>query len=304
MSFRGLALGLALLGAGARSGKGQSTHLILLETSSPATSPEPLTSLASRGWAALWANPSADVALRGVALGAERNSFGAVRTVFAQAAFRAGARWSVSAAQTSVSDLFDPELVAQDPTLADLRATAMALGVDAAVLLRGYTGASAGVRLETDDLLGDVRRAAFARAGVGTRLALGVRLAATLERHVTGNVGPVGPGRALLGLGRRWSGRSGALSVGLGAEAGGLWRATRHHRAAAVGLAVTLRNVLGGGASYRRERDIFAPSEWQGATACWLGLSVSRFSVQGRITTGVGEASPVLGVAVSFTAGP
>jgi hypothetical protein len=294
-------LAAVALGIRAPSAFAQSTHLLALESAAPATTPDPVSALALHGWAGLWANPAADAHATGMVAGLERNGFGSVRTLLAQAAFRAGPRWSVAVAQSTVSDLFDPDLVAQDPTLDDLRATALTLAADAAVGLTRRIAASAGVRAERDELLGESRHAWIARMGAAVELPLGLRLGGTAERGVGGDVGRTGSGRLRAGMARTWSSGSLAATLGAGAEIGGLWRETRPDRAAAASLAIELARTLTLGASVGRERDLYAARGWAARSAFWIGVGVSHVSAQLRMGSQPGDAGSLLGVAAALT---
>jgi hypothetical protein len=298
---RALLLVLAALITGAPAAHAQSTHLLALESAAPATTPDAVSALARRGWAGLWVNPAADLRATGALAGLERNAFGGVRTLLALAAFRAGPRWSVSLAQSTVSDLFDPDLIAQDPTLNDLRATALSAGADAAVGLGRGLAVSAGFRLDRDELLGVSRHEWIARMGTVAELPLGVRLGGTLERAAGGNAGTMGLGRMRAGLARSWTRGALVATLGAGAEAGGVWRATRDSRAASGSFAVELARTVTLGGSLGRERDLYSAGGWVGRSAFWVGVAVSRVSVQLRVASQPGEAGSALAVAAALT---
>ncbi len=301
--MRPLALLVAATALGARApvALGQSTHLLALESASPATTPDPVSALALQGWAGLWVNPAADPRATGALAGLERNGFGGVRTLLAQAAFRAGPRWSVAVAQSTVGDLFDPDLLAQDPTLNELRATALTVAADAAVGLGESLGMSAGLRLDRDELLGKNRQAWIARMGGAAELPLGVRLGGTMERAVGGNAGAKGTGRIRAALARSWSRGPLVATLGAGAEAGGVWRATKDYRAASASFAVELARTLTLGASLGRERDLYSARDWAGRSAFWVGVGARRVRVQLRVASQPGEAGSVLGAAAAIT---
>lgn len=246
-------------------------------------------------------NPAAAVATTGAAFGLERNAFGGVRTLLAQVAFHAGPRWSVTVGQSTVSDLFDPDLLAQDPTLDHLRATALTVAADAAVGLTRRIAASAGVRTERDELLGESRDEWIAKMGAAAELPLGLRLGGTVERGVGGDVGITAPGRARAALARTWSSGSLSATLGAGGEIGGLWRETRQYRAASASFGIKLARTLTVGASFGRERDLYAARAWAGRSAFWIGVGVSRVSAQLRVASQPGEAGSALGVAATLT---
>jgi hypothetical protein len=279
----------------------QSTHLLALEWATPATSAGGLSSIAQQDWGTLWLNPAADPLASGFGAGLERNSFGAVRTLTAQGAFRLGPRWSISLAQTSVSDLFEPELLEEDPTLAQLGAMALTLGLDGAIVLGSASGASAGLRLARDELLGESTTGWIARVGAAVRVPLDVRLAATAERMLGGNIGPPASGRARVGASRQWGAESARLSVGVGAEVGGLWTSTQDYAAAAASLSLLLAKTLTIGGSIGRERDLYAADAWLHRATAWLGVTVGPINLQFRLGSQTGPANPALAAAASFT---
>jgi hypothetical protein len=296
-----LLLAATALGIRAPSAFAQSSHLLALESSAPATTPDPVSALALHGWAGLWANPAADPHATGIVAGLERNAFGGVRTLLAQAAFHAGPLWSVAIAQSTVSDLFDPDLIAQDPTLDQLRATALTAAVDAALPVVGSVTASAGMRLERDELLGASRHQWVAKLGGAADLPLGLRLGGTFERGMGGNAGTMAGGRLRAALARTWSGGFLSTSLGLGAELGGLWRQTRDASGISASLTVQLARTLTLGGSIGRERDLYSAGGWVGRSAFWVGVGVGRVSTQLRVASQPGDAGSALAVAAAIT---
>jgi hypothetical protein len=296
-----LAVGLSALGM-SLDARAQSTHLLALESAAPATTPDLVTGVVSPGWAGLWANPSAEPRLLGIGLGLERNGFGAVRTLLAQAAFRLGPRWSVAIGQTSVGDLFDPELLQQDPSLSGLEATAFSASLNAAGRLVSVVTGSAGVRVERDQLLGLGETGWMARVGIASRLAPSLRLGATYEWTLGTDIGPVGPGIVRLGVGREWAGGPWRGTFAVAGELGGLWRYTRSYRAVAATGSVSL-SALTLGASLAGQRDLYSRRSWRTRPSAFVGVALPPFSLQLRVATEPGEAGTVLATAVAVELG-
>lgn len=297
-----MCLGLAASGTLATGATAQSSHLVLLESTSPATAADPITAIVSPGWAGLWSNPSADPRLTGAMVGGERNGFGAVRTVFAQVAARAGVRWSLALAQTSVADLFDRELLDQDPTLDQLRAGALTLTGDAALKVSRRLCASLGVRYEADELLGITSDALSARGGVTGALGRGISIAATAERVVSTEAGTAGPGRISLAAASSSALGPIELTVSAGARTGDLWRAQSHSASVRGSVSARLLRVVTLGGALGREQDPYGDGSWVRATTWWAGVAVGPVSIHARLASRPGEAEPILGIAVALTA--
>ncbi len=282
----------------------QSSHLVLLESTGPATAADQITAIASRGWAGMWSNPSADPTLTGAMLGAERNGFGAVRTIFAQVAVHAGPRWSLALAQTSVANLFDPDLLAQDPSLEQLRAGALTVTTDAATPLGSRLAGSLGLRYAADELLGTTSASWAARVGAAVHVGRGIVGAAIAERVLDAEGGDPGAGRVGIAASSTSSLGSFDLTAGAGLRSGDLWRAEHGSTGVSGSLAVRVGGLLTLGAALGAEQNRYLQGAWDRTSSWWAGVTVSRVAIQLRLSSRPGEAESVLGVAAALTAKP
>jgi hypothetical protein len=138
---------------------------------------------AAGAWRALWTVPAAAPSLRGVLVGLEQNQFGSVTTMLAAARFKVGVLWQLQFAQSQVSDVIDPELIAQYPELATLRVMARFVAIDG-VQTFGRTTVSAGLRHEDDELLGVRASGVTARSSVRVPLGRRTAVAGVIDRRV------------------------------------------------------------------------------------------------------------------------
>jgi len=143
---------------------------------------------AASAWRALWTVPAAAPALHGVLIGFEQNEFGSVTTMLGAARFRLGVLWQLQFAQAQVSGVIDPDLLAQYPELATLRVMARFVSLDG-VHTVGRTTVSAGLREESDELLGVSASGVTARSSVRLRLGYRTAIAGVFDETAPNVVG-------------------------------------------------------------------------------------------------------------------
>lgn len=270
----------------------QSSHLTRLETTAPAVMPDLVGGIAMPGWAGAWHAPAVGTQVEGLVFGVEHAGFAAVTTVAAAGRFSLGPLWQVSVAQLQVRDLFDDALLETYPELAELRATASAVALDAVLGAGRAVTASLGFRHERDEFLGDRASAIVLRASVAGPAIGTIRPVVAVER-VAGSSVELVPGgiRVRGGLAGHFKLRQVRVSLGAGYMTDQAWAAVSTRSAATVaGLTladlVTLTFALG------LERHS-AEGGWLGTSAASIGIAVAPVGVTLRYGgMGSREASP------------
>ena len=265
----------SLLSLGAlRAVRAQSTNLTDLEQVTPAASGDAVASGAAGAWRALWTVPAAAPSLRGVLIGVEQNEFGGVTTVLAAARLKLGLLWQLQFAQAQVSDVIDPDLVAQYPDLASLRVVARFVAVDGLHTF-GRTTISAGLRQEYDDLLGVSARGVTARSSARVRLGRRTALAGVIERAWSSSLGTPAGARMQIAVSQDVVTKAGRVQFNAGARVGRLRESEISQAAFALGTSVAFQDVLTINASAGSERLSQGPWTWRAT----LGVGVALGSV-------------------------
>ena len=252
----------------------QSTNLTDLEQVTPAASGDAVASGAAGAWRALWTVPAAAPSTRGVLIGLEQNEFGGVTTVLAAARLKLGVLWQLQFAQAQVSDVIDPDLVAQYPDLATLRVVARFVAVDGLHTL-GRTTVSAGLRQEYDDLLGVSARGVTARTSARVRLGRRTALAGVIDRAWSSGLGKPAGARMQIAVSQDVVTKAGRVQFNAGARVGRLRESEISKAAFAVGTSVAFQEMLSINASAGSERLSQGPWAWRAT----LGVGVALGSV-------------------------
>ena len=252
----------------------QSTHLSDLERAVPASTPDGVATGAAGAWRALWTVPAAAPSLRGMLVGLEQNQFGSVTTMLAAARLKVGVLWQLQFAQSQVSDVIDPELLAQYPELATLRVMARFVAIDG-VQTVGRTTFSAGVRHEDDELLGT--RASGVTARTSIRVGLGSRtaVAGVIDRALSSGLGTPADARVQIAINRDIVTKAGPLQLGAGARVGRLRESEFSTTEYAFGASLTIQQIMSINASAASGRFSQGPSTWRAA----LGVGIALGSV-------------------------
>jgi hypothetical protein len=252
----------------------QSTHLSDLERAVPASTPDGVATGAAGAWRALWTVPAAAPSLRGVLVGLEQNQFGSVTTMLAAARLKVGVLWQLQFAQSQVSDVIDPELIAQYPELATLRVMARFVAIDG-VQTFGRTTVSAGLRHEDDELLGVRASGVTARSSVRVRLARRTALAGVIERAVSSGLGTPADARAQIAVNQDVVTKAGPLQLGAGARVGRLRESETSTTEYALGASLSIQGIMSINASAGSGRLSQGPWTWRAA----LGVGIALGSV-------------------------
>jgi hypothetical protein len=225
-----------------------------------------------------------------VLLGLEQNQFGGVTTMLAAARLKVGVLWQLQFAQSQVSDVIDPELIAQYPELATLRVMARFVAIDG-VQTFGRTTVSAGVRHEDDELLGVRASGVTARSSVRVRLGRRTALAGVIDRAVSSGLGTPADGRAQIAVTRDVGTKAGPLQLDAGARVGRLRESELSATEYAFGASLSIRGIMTINASAGSGRLSQGPWTWRGALGVGIALgSVGadfryRFRPEGRGAT-------------------
>jgi hypothetical protein len=254
--------------------RAQSTHLSDLEQATPAATGDAVASGAAGAWRALWTVPSAAPSLRGVLLGVEHNEFGSVTTILAAARFKVGVLWQLQFAQSQVSDVIDPDLIAQYPDLAALRVVARFVAVDGVHTL-GRTTVSAGLRQEYDELLGVRARGVTARSSIRVRVGRRTALAGVIDRAWSSGLGAPADARLQIAVSQDVITKAGRVQFNAGARVGRLRASETSETALALGTTLIVQDILSINTSAGSERLSQGPWTWRGT----LGISVALGSL-------------------------
>jgi hypothetical protein len=254
--------------------RAQSTHLSDLEQATPAATGDAVASGAAGAWRALWTVPAAAPSLRGVLLGVEHNEFGSVTTVLAAARFKVGVLWQLQFAQSQVSDVIDPDLIAQYPDLAALRVVARFVAVDGVHTL-GRTTVSAGLRQEYDELLGVRARGVTARSSIRVRVGRRTALAGVIDRAWSSGLGAPADARVQIAVSQDVITKAGRVQFNAGARVGRLRESEISETALALGTTLIVQDILSINTSASSERLSQGPWTWRGT----LGIGVALGSL-------------------------
>lgn len=252
----------------------QSSHLSDLERAAPAVTGDVVATGAADAWRALWTVPAASPSLRGVLIGLEQNEFGSVTTVSAAARLKLGVLWQLQFAQAQVSDVIDPELLAQYPELAALRAMARFVAVDG-VQTFGRTTISAGLRREYDELLGVHASGLTARSSLRVRVGHRTAIAGVIDRAVSSGLGTPASGTAQIAISHDVVTKAGRIQLDAGGRTGRLRQSEISETEYALGATLSVQDMLSINAGAGSGRLSQGPWTWRAT----LGVSIALGSV-------------------------
>jgi hypothetical protein len=278
--------------------RAQSSHLSDLERAAPATTGDAVASGAAAGWGALWTVPAAAPSLRGVLVGLEGNDFGSVTTVLASARLHVGILWQLQFAETHVTNVIDPELLAQYPELGTLRAMARFVAVDGARTV-GRATLSAGLRQEYDELLGVQGNGLTGRGAIRVRLFGRTALASVVDRALTAGLGTPAGARAQIALSQDAATKAGRLEINAGARVGRLRESEMSETALALGAALSVRDILSVNASAGSVQLAQGPWTWRAAFG--VGIDLGSLGTHFRYTFRPEGRGASRAVAITYT---
>lgn len=252
----------------------QSTNLSDLERVAPAATGDAVATGAASAWRSLWTVPAAAPALHGVMIGFEQNAFGSVTTVLGAARFRLGVLWQLQYAQAQVSGVIDPDLLAQYPELATLRVMARFVSLDG-VHTVGRTTVSAGLREESDELLGVSASGVTARSSVRLRLGHRTAIAGVFNRALSSGLGTPADGRVQIAVSQDVVTGAGRLQLDAGARMGRLRQSEISETEYALGATLSIQDIMSINATAGSDRLSQGPWTWRAA----LGVSIALGSV-------------------------
>lgn len=254
--------------------RAQSSHLSDLERAAPAATGDAVATGAAGAWLALWTVPAAAPSLRGVMIGLEQNEFGSVTTLLAAARLKLGVLWQLQFAQAQVSDVIDPDLLAQYPELAALQVMARFVAVDGVQTL-GRTTVSAGLRQEYDELLGVEASGLTARSSVRVRVGHRTAIAGVIDRALSSGLGTPADGRLQIAVSQDVVTRAGRIQLDAGARVGRLRQSEISQTEYALGGTLAIQNIISINATAGSARLSQGPWNWRAA----LGMSIALGSV-------------------------
>ena len=276
----------------------QSSHLSDLERATPAATGDAVATGAAGAWRALWTVPAAAPSLRGVLVGLEQNEFGSVTTMLAAARFKLGVLWQLQFAQSQVSDVIDPELIAQYPELAALRVMARFVAIDGVRTL-GRTTVSAGLRQEYDELLGVRASGLTARSSVRVRVGRGTAFAGVIDRAWSSSLGAPADARAQIAVSQDANTKAGHVQLNAGARVGRLRESEISETAFALGATWSIQDMVFINTSAGSSRRAQGPWTWRAAFGVGIQLgSVGAHFRQSFRPEGRGSSRAV---AVTYT---
>ena len=200
----------------------QSAHLGALEGSAPASVTEPLVGGFGLGLAGVFTDPTSAPRETGALFSVFHSTYASVQLYHVVAAFRAGPRWSFYYAATEIKDLFDTSLTNIDPTLGDLRARAMVVGVDGAVSVGRFV-LSAGMGSAHDDNVGARHTATVARVHTRVSVWRGSSVGVHWSK-AAGSLGATAEGRVEVDFGVRRQLGHATAGLTIAALHGALWK--------------------------------------------------------------------------------
>ena len=262
----------SLLSLGAlNAARAQSSHLSDLERAAPAATGDAVATGAAGDWRALWTVPAAAPSLRGVLVGLEENEFGSVTTVLASARLKVGILWQLQFAQSHVSDVIDPELIAQYPELGDLRVMARYVAIDGVHTL-GRTTFSAGVRQEYDELLGVQANGLTGRGALLLRLGHHTTLAGVIDRALSSGLGTPADARVQLAVSQEALTKLGRLQLNAGGRVGRLRELEISETILALGARLSVKDILSVNTSAGTAQLSQGPWTWHAAFGVGIEL--------------------------------
>ena len=278
----------SLLSLGALKGaRAQSTHLSDLEQAAPAATGDAVATGAAGAWPALWTVPAAAPSLRGVLVGLEQNEFGSVTTVLAAARFHLGLLWQLQFAQSQVSDVIDPELIAQFPELAGLGVMARIVSIDGVHTL-GRATVSAGLRHEYDELLGVQASGVTGRSALCVRLGRRTALAGVVDRAISSDLGTPAGARVQFAVSQEAVISAGRIQLSAGARVGRLRESEISETAYGLEATWSVQDIVSVNASAGSSRISQDPWTWHAAFGVGIELGSLgahfryRFRPEGR----------------------
>jgi hypothetical protein len=274
----------------------QSTNLSDLERVAPAATGDAVATGAASAWRSLWTVPAAAPALHGVMIGFEQNAFGSVTTVLGAARFRLGVLWQLQYAQAQVSGVIDPELLAQYPELATLRVMARFVSLDGVHTL-GRTTVSAGLREESDELLGVSASGVTARSSVRLRLGYRTAIAGVFDRALSSGLGTPADGRVQIAVSQDVVTGAGRLQLDAGARMGRLRQSEISETEYALGATLSIQDIMSINATAGSDRLSQGPWTWRAA----LGVSIALGSVGAHFRYGFKPDGRGASRAMAFT---
>jgi hypothetical protein len=233
-------------------------------------------------------------------VGLEQNEFGGTTTVLAAARFRLGVLWQLQFAQASLSDVIDADLIAQYPELAELRVFARTIGLDGVRTL-GRTTLSAGVRHETDELLGVRASGVTTRGAVRIRLGRSTALAGVVDRAWPSGLGTPADARAQLAVSQDALTKAGRLQFNAGVRAGRLRQSESSETAFALGATLSVRDVVSVNTSAGSGR--FAQGPWTWGAAFRVSIELGSVGAHFRYSFRPDGRGALRAVAVTYTQG-
>ena len=257
----------------------QSSHLTDLERSAPAATGDAVSSGAAGTWRAVWTVPAAAPSLRGLLVGLEQNDFGSVTTLETAARFHVGIVWQLQFAQSQVSDVIDPELLAQYPELDALRVMARYIAIDGAHTL-GRATVSAGLRQEYDELLGVTHSGATARSSVFVRLGRRTALASVVDRALSSGLGTPADARAQIAVSQDVVTKAGHIQLNAGARVGRLRQSEMSETAYALGATLSVQDFVFINTSAGTGR--FGQGPWTWRAALGMGIELGSLGAHFR----------------------
>lgn len=291
-------LSASLLALGTRELCAQSSHLSELERATPAATGDAVATGAAGAWRALWTVPAASPSLRGLLVGLEHNAFGSVTTVLAAARFKAGVLWQLQFAESRVSDVVDPGLIAQYPELAGLKVMARFVAIDGVHTL-GRTTLSAGVRREYDELLGVRASGTTGRGAVVVRLGRRTALAGAVDRAWPSSLGTPAGGRAQIAVSRDAVTRAGPVQLNAGARVGRLRASEPSETALGVGATLSVQGLVVISANGGAGR--FSQGPWTWRAAFGVGIDLGTLGAHFRYSAKPEGRGSSRAVALTYT---
>lgn len=276
----------------------QSSHLSDLERAAPAATGDPVATGAAGGWSALWSVPAAAPTLRGVLVGLEQNEFGSVTTVVGAARLRLGLLWQMQFAQSHLGDVIDPELLALYPDLAALRVFARTIALDGLKTF-GRATMAAGLRHETDELLGVRASGVTTRASALVRLGRGTAVAGLVDRAWSSSLGTPAGARAQLAVSQDAATKAGRLQFNAGARAGRLRDAEPSETAIALGATLTVHDLLSVNSSAGTSK--FGDGPWTWTAAFRVSIELGTLGAHFRYSFRPEGRGALRAVAVTYT---
>jgi hypothetical protein len=233
-----------------------------------------------------------------VIVGLEQNEFGGVTTMLAAARLHLGVFWQLQFAQSQVSDVIDPELIAQYPELGALRVMARFVAIDGVHTL-GRTTVSAGLRQEYDELLGVSASGVTARSSVRVRVGRGTTLAGVIDRAWSSSLGAPADARAQIAVSQDAVTKAGRVQLNAGARVGRLRDSEISETAFALGVTLSVHDLVSINASTGAGR--LAQRPWTSRAAFGVGIELGSVGAHFRRSFRPEGRGSSQAVAVTYT---